>query len=321
MAVDRRRICHKKDRLRQLRVFCRVAQMGGFARAAEVLDLTQPAVSLQVRELEHEMEAILFNRTGRGLSLSPAGERLYKLAEPLVRGMDGVSAEYVKEIGDITSRRIHFGASPAIAAFIVPAHLCQFQALYPAMQLQVRTCLVSEGVQRLLDVELEFVIGENKPAVRNRQDIQYHHVAYYDYVLITAPDHPLAGRETVSLEEIAAYPAVVPPPGMGNRQREDTGAQRFGFEWNIAIEVGRWGVIKRYVEQGLGASIVPSFCISENDELSTVPLKDSLPAHSYGVITRRGQLLTSATSRLIQLMAPDYPAQNRDGPCRRSAGT
>ena len=321
MAVDRQRICHKRDRLRQLRVFCRAAQMGSLAKAAEFLELSQPVVSLHVRELEREMDAILFDRTGRGLSLRPAGERLYKLAEPLVRGMDILSAAYVKELGDLTSRRIHFGASPAMATFIVPAHMRRFQALYPAMGLQVRTCLVSEGVQRLLDDELEFVLGENEPSLRNRHDILYHRVADYDLVLIVSPDHPLAGRETVAPEELAAYPAVVPPPSMSRWQREDIGAKCFGVDWNIAIQVGQWEVIKRYVEQGLGASIVPAFCLSESDELSRISLKDCLPTHSYGVITRRSKLLTPATRCLIQLMAPDYPEPQLDGPFGKSAGT
>ena len=321
MTIDRRRICHKKDRLKQLRVFCRVAQMGAFAKAADSLDISQSAVSLQVRELENEMEATLFDRTGRGHSLSPAGERLYRLVEPLVQGMDSLSAAYVKELGDLASRRIHLGASPAIAAFIVPPHLSRFQALYPAMQFQVRTCHVGEGVQRLVDDELEFVIGENVPSLRNRKDILYHHVADYDFVLIVSPDHPLAGQETVSPEEIAVYPAVVPPQGMGSREPEDIGAQRFGFNWNIAIEVGRWGVIKRYVEQGLGASIVPSFCLSDSDKLSKIAIEGPLPTQSYGVITRRGKPLTSATRRLIQLMAPNYPAQHHDELFMRPRGS
>ena len=308
MAVERQRIYHKRDRLRQLRAFCRVAQMGSITRAAESLDLTQPAVSLHVRQLEYELDAVLFDRSGRGVSLSPAGERLYKLAEPLVLGMDRLSAAFVDQLGDIISRRIYFGASEAIAAFVLPRYLKRFQELYPEMRLRVRTCRLSEGVEHLLDDELEFVVGANEPSLQKQKDILYHHIAYYDLVLITASDHPLAGRETVSPKELAAHPAVAPTPSTYSRQLQDTAAQRFGVDARVAIEVGRWGVIKRYVETGLGIAIVPSLCLSENDALSTIPIEDYLPPQSYGVVTRRGKFLTRATKRLVQLMVPDYPA-------------
>ena len=182
MVVDRQRIYHKRDRLRQLRAFCRVAQMGSITRAAESLDLTQPAVSLHVRQLEYELEAILFDRSGRGVSLSPAGERLYKLAEPLVRGMDSLSAAFVDQLGDIISRRIHFGASEAIATFVLPRYLRRFQDLYPEMRLRIRTCRLSEGVESLLHDELEFMVGAYEPSVQDEKGIVYHHIAYYDLV-------------------------------------------------------------------------------------------------------------------------------------------
>ena len=309
MVVDRRRIYHKRDRLRQLRAFCRVVQMGSIVKAAESLDLAQGAVALQVRELEYEMEALLFDRSGRGLSVNPAGERLYKLAEPLARSMDSVSGAFVKELGDVLARRIHFGASQAAVAYLVPAYLQRFQELHPDMRVRVHTCLVSDGAERMLDGEFDFVLGAEEPdLLRTRSKLRYHHVAYYDIVLITAPDHPLAGRDTVSPEEIVACPLIAPRKAWYSRQSWQILAQRFGFDTSARIEVSRWSVIKRYVEQDLGVSLVPSLSLSENDALSIIPLKDCFPTQSYGVFTRHGRILTSATNRLIRLMAPEFSA-------------
>ena len=309
MAVDRRRIRHKKDRLRQLRAFCHVASSGSITRAAEFLELSAAAVSLHVRHLEHEMGTMLFERAGRGVRLNAAGERLYNLARPLVQRMDSLSADYIDQLCDRASGTIHFGANPAIAVFVMAVPLHRFQAVYPAMRLKVRTCSVADGVQRLLDGELEFVVGELDPALRNRRNIVYHHVANYDYVLITAPDHSLAGREGVSLEELAAHSVVVPTSVAGKRQPEDVGVRVFGVDWDNTIEAGRWEVVKGYVEQGLGASIVPSFCVNENDALSAIPLRDGVPGGKYGVITRRGKALTKAARDLVELVAPEYREQ------------
>ena len=307
MVVDRRRIYHKRDRLRQLRAFCRVVQTGSIARAAASLGLASTAVALQVRELEYEMEAHLFDRRGGRLSINPAGERLYRIAEPLARGMDCVSGAFVKELGDVPSRRIHFGASQAAIVHVVPVYLERFRELYPDMRVRVHTCIVSEGVDRMLDGELDFVLGAEEPdLLRTRLNIRYHHVGSYDIVLITAPDHPLAERKSVSPREIAACALIAPGQSLYSPQSRHVIAQRFGFDASVDIEVSRWGVIKRYVEQDLGVSLVPSLCLSESDALSTVSLEDCFPTQSYGVFTRRGRILTSTARRLIQIMAPDF---------------
>ena len=307
VAVDHQHIFQKRNRLRQLRAFCRVAEMGSITKASEALHLTQSVVSLDVRHLEREFETALFDRTKRKIGLSPAGERLYKLAEPLVRRMDALSAVSVEEIGDVVSRRIHFGATQAVAAFVLPKYLRRFQKRYPEMRMRVSVCRVRDGVKRIRDDDLEFLFGADATSLMNEDDMVYHHAAWYDHVLITAPDHPLAGRESVSLEEASTYPAVLPSPDMDPQRSEESDSRHFGVDWSVAIEVGRWSVLKLYVEHGLGISVVPSVCLGEDDALSAIPLTDHFPVRSYGVIARRGKFLTPATNCLIRLMAPDYP--------------
>lgn len=308
MAAYNRHIYHKRKRLRQLRAFCRVAETGSITRASESLDLAQSVVSLHMRNLEFELQAVLFERTGRRIALSAAGERLYRMVVPLLRRADDLTAVIAGKFGDALPSRIHVGASQAVATFVLPRYLRRFQELDPEGRVRVSVCLVSEGLRCLREDTLDFMLGTDEACLQDQQDIVYHRVACYDYVLITAPDHPLAGRESVSLEEIAGYPAVVPNPDMYSRQPGGSAVEPFGADLKGAIEVGRWGVIKLYVKQGLGISVVPGVCLDENDELSIVPLADELPNRSYGVVVRRGKLLTPSARRLAQLMVPDFPA-------------
>ena len=305
MAVDRQRVYHKRDRLRQLRAFCHAARLGSITQAAVYLGLSQPAVSLHVRELENELEAILFDRGGAGISLTSAGESLYELAKPLVQGMDELSVNFMERVDDSVSGRLQVGASVAGAGFILPPYVKQFREQYPAIRLWVRTCILSEGAKLLLDDEVEFLL--NVKEVYPQDALEYRELLRYDIVLITSLGHPLAGRSTVSPDEAAAWPAIVPPAGTSSRQFGETAAQRFGVDVNAVIEVGGWGVIKRYVEQGLGISVVPSISISETDQLSVIPLKEYFPARSFGVFTRRGKFLTPPARRLLRLMIPDFP--------------
>ena len=273
----RKRIYHKRDRLRQLRAFCRAAQMGSITKAADSLGVNPQTVSVHVRELEHEFDAILFDRSRRNLSLSRAGEHLYRYAEPLVQGMDRVSAAFLEQLADSDARPIYIGAGEAIATFVLPAYYRRFQQLYPELRLRIRTCSLLDGVEQLLEDELEFVVGENDPTLLNRNDVLYHNIECYDLVLITARDHPLAGRKSVTPEEFAALPGVSPIPAEYSRQIQNSLVGRFGVTLWDAIEVGRWGVIKRFVETGLGAAIVPSFCLGENDALSHHPARGIFP--------------------------------------------
>ena len=305
MAVDRQRIYHKRDRLRQLRAFCCAARLESFAKAAMQLGLSPQAVSLHVRELEHELQSTLFERSASSISLTSAGETLYAFTEPLVMGMDGLSDSLMGRIDDSVSGQLPLAASVAAAAFVLPPYIKQFRDRHPGVRLRVRNCLVREGVRLLLDNEVEIVLGAKDSYPE--ETLEYRQLLTYDIELITSLEHPLAGRSAVSPEEAAGWPAIVPLAGTYSRQFEEAAAERLGIDDEAAIEVGGWEVIKRYVENGLGISVIPTICISQNDRLSRIPLKEHFPSRSLGVFTRRDKILTPLARGFLQIMIPDFP--------------
>ena len=305
MAVDRKRIYHKRDRLRQLRAFCHAARLNSITRAAETIGVSQSSVSLHVRELENELEVILFDRSSSGIALTRAGKRFFELAEPLVQAMDELSVTLIEQSADATPDSIQLAATAVGAAWILPPYVKRFRDSWPEIRLEVKNCLQREGLDLLLGDEVEFVFGAKDP--RPDGNLEFRQIVPYDIVLITSMDHPLAGRTTVSPEEASAWPAIVPAAGTYSRQLGDTAARQFGIDVKAVIEVGGWGVIKRYVEHGLGISIVPSVSILESDRVAVIPLKEYFPTRSYGVFTRRGKYLTPHALRFVRLMIPDFP--------------
>jgi len=303
VAVDRKRIYHKRDRIRQLRAFCQAARLGSFAQAAQGLGVSPSSVSLHVRELENELEAILFDRNGPGISLTGAGQRLLKHAESAVQSLDKLSVDFVEELEDRDPERLRIAASAVGAACVFPPYVRRFRKLYPEVRLRVMNRPVHEGLELLRNDEVELVLGAKD--LDDDDTFVYHHVVAYDVVLITAMDHPLAGRETVSPREAAAWPAIVPPEGTYSRQFGETAARQYGIDVRTAIEVGGWSVIKRCVENGLGISLVPSISIMETDRLATIPLREYFPTRSYGVYAPRGRYVTSSARRLLRLMVPN----------------
>ena len=302
MFFDRQRMFHKRDRLRQLRAFCRAARLESITKAAESLGISQPAVSLHVRELENELEAILFDRSGPRISLTHAGKCLYEFAEPLVKGMDSLSVNFMEMLDDQITGHVHMAASHTGISFVLPPYFKRFRDRYPGVTLSVRTCQIHDGLKMLVGDEVEFAFGVGDSYTQDELD--FHEVTTYQMVLIGAADHPLVGREAVSPQEAAAWPAIIPTPGTYGRQFADTATRQFGIDVKVAIEVGGWDVIKHYVESGLGIAVVPSLCVTESDRLSVIPIQKTLPYRSYGVFTRRGKFLTPPSRRLIEMLTP-----------------
>ena len=301
--MSRRRIRDKRDRVRQLRVFCEVVRASSLSEAAERLGLTQPAVSIQVRELELGLGAVLFDRDPTGVVPTPAGEQLYALAAPLVRGVDTLFNDVQRTLDAVHAGQVRLATSNAGASFVLPPYVKRFREHYPGIPVIFDTATLQDGLDRLFDERVDLVCGA-KDSYREAS-VHYDELFTYDFVLITAQDHPLAGRERVSPQEASVYRAVVPPEGSYSRQFGERAARALGIEIDAAVEVGGWGEVKRYVEAGIGVSVVPSLCVSETDRLSVIALDAPLPRRSYGVFTPRHRLLTPAARRFLEVLVPN----------------
>ena len=301
-----RRIRSKRDRVRQLRVFCEAVRLGSLTAAAERLGLTQPAVSLQVRELEHELGAELLERGRAGAAVTPAGERLHALAAPLVRGVDALFGDFAGTLGAQEPGRVRVAASSAGIAYVAPRYVARFHERYPDIAVHIETHSSRAGLERLLKEKVDLVLGAKEPHPEDQ--FVYRELLTYHRVLICAPDHPLAARERVTPHEAVAYRAVVPPAGTYSRQFGERAARGFGITVDVAVEVGGWGLLKRYVEAGVGISVVPSLVVNAADRLAVVVLDAEFPAHSFGVFTVRDRMPTPAVRRFLDVLASE-PAE------------
>ena len=303
MTGDRRRAYHKRDRLRQLRAFCHAARFESITRSAEHLSISQPAVSLHVRDLEHELEAALFERIGPRIALTEAGRRLYRLAMPLVEAMDGLATTFAVDGALPTSGEVHLSAGPSGTAFVLPPYLKRFRDACPGARLRVTNRLVREGLELLSAGEVDFVVGAKEP---DTESFLFHSALSYNLVLITPEDHPLARRESVELREASQYPAIIPSDGTYSRQPGDSIAHRFRVRAKVAIEASGWEVIKGYVASGLGVAVVPDLCLREGDRVRVIPFGAYAPARSYGIFTRRGVPLSPLALRLVRMIVPGF---------------
>jgi len=300
-AVDR--IYYKRNRLKQLRAFCSAAQTGSVSKAAERLHLSQPSVTLQIQALERELGVKLFERRGPRIQLTPDGRALYELAQPLVHGMDTLTETFAAGSGRVTTGELSIAAGESTILYLLPDLIKRFVRLYPAIRIKLQNVTGRDGLAMLRADEVDFAVG-SMPELP--QDITYHPVYTYDPVLITPLDHPLARKKTVRVEDISPHGLILPPRHLSTWRMVDLVFRQHNLDYKVTLEAGGWEVVKKYVELGLGISIVTSICLTGRERLARLPLDRYFPKRAYGVVLRRGKFLTPQARLFIEMMDPGF---------------
>ena len=281
------RFSYKSDRLKPLRAFCQTVRLGSVSRAAHALFVSQPAITLQLQALERELGVRLLERTGRRLTPTREGELLYEMAQPLVE--------------------LRIAANSSTILYLLPRIVEQFRARHPDVRLTLHNVVTDDGTEMLRADAVDLVVGTlvDVPA-----DLSYEPAYRFEQMLITPPGHPLAGQPELSLHDLAPHPLILPPQRQVTWRLVDLVLQQNRVPYTVALEVSGWDVIKQYVAMGMGISIVPSICLTEADHgrLAARSLAAFFPARTYGVVVRKGRLLSPQARAFVALIKPDLLA-------------
>ncbi len=290
----------RRNQLQNLRSFCYAAQLGSISRAAEETSLSQPAVSLQVQALEKELKTALFQRRGPKIELTNDGRVLYELARPLVEGIDALPASFqASRLGQETGR-LNIAAGESTILYILPEFLRDFARSYPGVELKLHNVTGRDGLKLLRNDAVDLAVGS---MIEVPDDIAYHPTFTYDPMLITALDHPLSRLARVTIKDVAQYPLILPPQHLTTWRVVDYVFHQHRLTYRMALEVGGWEVIKRYVELDMGVSIVTGICLTGKEALVAIPFIKYFPRRTYGIVLRKDKLLTSAAQRFVELIA------------------
>ena len=299
MDSSSKRFYYKQNRLKQLRAFCYAAQANSISKAAERMFLSQPSVSLQVRALEDEMNITLFERRGPRIELTPEGQVLYELSSPLVEAIDNLPAAFAERCGNLDSGELDIAAGESTILYILPRFTQRFAELYPGIRLRLHNVTGRDGLAQLRADEVDFAVGS---MLDFPDDITYQPIFTYDTMLITPLDHPLARKSSVSLKDISPHGLILPPRHLSTWRVVDLVFQQHDVPYQVKLEAGGWEVIKRYVELGMGVSIVSGLCLTGDDKVAAISLEKYFPKRTYGVVQRRGRFLSPAARRFIEMM-------------------
>ena len=279
--------------------------------AAEQLFLSQPAISLQIRALERELDTMLFERHGPRINMTREGQELLEMARPLIEGLESLNSRFNRKMkGDLESGEVVIAAGESTIIYLLPLLVKHFRERYPNIHVQLRNVTGRDGLAMIRDDEVDFAIGS---MLDIPSDISYQPVYSYEPALIMPPGHPLADRSEIKIEDIAPYGLILPPRRLTTWRMVDRVFQQHQVPFNVTLEVGGWEVIKRYVELDFGISIVTGICLREGDKLVAKNMSAYFPKRSYGTVMRRGKYLSPQARAFLDVAAessmPESPWQ------------
>jgi DNA-binding transcriptional LysR family regulator len=237
--------------LRQLRVFESAATHKSFSKAAEILHLTQPGVSMHIKELETSAGLPLFERIGRKLYVTEAGQELLARAREILRALKDAE-DTLDGLRGLRRGRINL-AVVSTAKYFVPQLLAQFGRNFPELEIRLTVNNRDSVIDQLVANEVDLAIMGRSP---QSLDTVAEPFAKNPHVIIAAPDHELAGLRGIKVETMAKQKFIVREPGSGTRLAMQQFFEASHVTCNVGMEMASNETIKQAVMAGMGLSFI-----------------------------------------------------------------
>ncbi len=249
----------------QLRAFHYVAVCGGFSRAAEALLLTQPAISDQVRKLEEEYDVLLFNRHKKQVTLTASGEQLLEITRRMF-DMEEQALGLLSESRALRSGNLRIVADAAHHLLHI---LTRFRRKYPGIRVSLRSGNTESVVASLYSYEADVgVLGQ----VPTGRDFDVLRLNSTPIIAFAAADHPLAGRRSITLKELAAEPLVLRERGSKTREKLERMAADLAIDLQPAVEAEGREAVREIVASGGGVGFVSAAEFGEDTRLAPIAI-------------------------------------------------
>lgn len=291
--------------LRQLRVFEAVARLSSYTRAAEELHLSQPAVSMQVHQLEDAVGLPLFERLGKAITLTEAGREVHQYSRSINRALQEME-EVLEALNGVNRGRLHVAVASTVNYF-APRLLAVFHQRYPGISPRLDVTNRESLVRQLEANSIDIALMGVPP-----QDVEVEAEAFTDnpLVVIAPPDHPLASEHAIPLSRLASEVFVMRESGSGTRQSMERHFREAGQAIRHGMQMTRNEAVKQAVRSGLGLSVVSLHTIELELETRRLVVLDvegfPLPRKWY-LVYRRGKRLSPAAAAFRDFVLREGP--------------
>jgi len=284
-----------------LRVFVTVAEQRNFSRAAELLHLSQPGVSLHIRKLEEEFGTVLMQRSPKQVKLTDAGELLYKRAKEMLM-LHEAARQDILRLHDMVSGSLQIGASFTIGEYILPHVLARFAAHYPQVDAELTIGNTERIVQAVRSKQLQIGLVEGEV-----QDEQLRIIPYMkdEMILVVAPDHPLAALRSVHFEELGNQIWSLREPGSGTRAFSDRFFKDTGCTPLKTYVFNSSQGVKEAVIAGLGISILSRWVVRRelaHGELHEIIIQGIQQERNFSLLLPQENLSTRVLDAFMDML-------------------
>lgn len=288
--------------LRHLESFREVIRTGSFTAAARKLHMTQPAVSLHIKALERALDSRLMDRDGRGVRLTESGKALLEAVDVAFAALED-GARRVREIEAPERGTVVLACGDTVALNLLPPVLKAFRKRYPDAEVAVRNHGSQEIIELVLRREADIGLITRPPHLDGA--LWTRTVTEERLRLILPKDHRLCDAKTLRLADLHEEQAVLLAKPAETRSLIDRGLRAAGVELRPVMESGNLEVVKTYVQEGLGLSIVPDLALSSRDAKRFVvrDLPAGFPARKLAVIRRKDRPVGLLAGSLLEQLA------------------
>ena len=283
----------------QLETFLEVARHASFSRAAEKRFRTQPAISSQIRALEEEVGAKLFDRSGGKVSLTAPGKAFQRYVEDTLEARKSMMVA-LAEMERIPRGEIIVGANEGTCLHILPEVFANFKKQYPDVSVNIKRADYAKILESVIDNSVDFGVV-SLPVNDNRLTVVPIHRD--ELVLIVPPHHPLAKLKAATIADVAKFPLVVPKAGHTRDGIEQLFHER-RLKPNYTMELDSSELLKRFVAANVGIGFIARSNIEEDvraKALYAIPLADARIKRDLALVFRKDKALSRAALAFIEI--------------------
>jgi DNA-binding transcriptional LysR family regulator len=284
--------------LRQLQTFLTVARLGSFTRAAQLLHLSQPALTKQLRLLEENLGVRLLDRNTRTVGLTRIGKELAPVIDQLLREIGAVVAN-TKELAEKSRGVIRVAALPSISSTILPRAIAQFKKHYPGVSVILKDVLAQRLVTMVKDEEVDFGIGSLNGV---DPEVRFSLLLADRIVVVFLPEFAFGRKKTIQLSDLVGLPLILTDKESSVRKLIDRAFESAGQFVTPAFEVTYMSTAAGMVKAGLGVALLPSSAFETGDltGLRSLPIRHPVLTREIGVIQKAGRSLSPAAESFLK---------------------
>jgi DNA-binding transcriptional LysR family regulator len=286
--------------LDQLHTFLEIVRLKSFSKAAQSCFRTQPAVSAQVRQLEQDLSAPLFERLGTKIALTPAGHIFADYAEQIL-ALRRRAQDTINELERAPRGELVIAANEATCIYVLPRVFSEFKKHFPNVQVLVDRSYGARVVEAVVDNQADFGITQLPVKEKRLQVVKIHS----DEIKLIAPiEHPFAAKKQVLIADLIGEPLLMPKGGT-TRSRLNEWLEPLEDEISISMELDSTEMMKRFVQAGLGVSFIAAAHCREEvlaGKLAAISLGPDPMVRQVALIYRKDKALSKAALGFIEVV-------------------